>query len=56
MPFEVGAEVDLRLDLPSVTGEIRVVRVVFTVCSSRPAKGLGWRMGGTLVPASDSRR
>ncbi|MGD0392026.1 MAG: glycosyltransferase family 2 protein [Acidimicrobiales bacterium] len=53
-PFEVGAEVDLRLDLPSVAGEIRVVRVVFTVCSSRPAPGLGWRMGGTLFPASDA--
>jgi hypothetical protein len=52
-PFEVGAEVDLRLDLPTVAGAIQVVRVVFTVCSSRPIKGLGWRMGGTLVPAGD---
>jgi cellulose synthase (UDP-forming) len=52
--IEVGSAVDLRLDLPSVNGRIRVVRVTFTVCSSRLAKGLGWRMGGTLVPCSDA--
>ena len=55
-PLEVGAEVDLRLDLPSVTGEIRVVRVVFTVCSSRPAKGARVADGRHARPVDRRRR
>ncbi len=46
----VGSAVDLSIDLPQVDGDIREVRVRFTVCSCRPADGLGWRMGGTLTP------
>jgi cellulose synthase (UDP-forming) len=52
--LEVGTEVGLHLDLPTVSGEVRTVRVRFTVCSCRPAKGLGWRMGGTLTPVTDA--
>jgi cellulose synthase (UDP-forming) len=49
-PVEVGTVVELRLDLPGVGGEMREVRVHFTVCSCRRAEGAGWRMGGTLTP------
>ncbi len=49
-PIEVGAEVDLHLDLPTVDGEIHTVRVTLTVCSCRRDPDLGWRIGGTLVP------
>ena len=52
--IEEGTEVGLRMDLPGVDGEIRGVRVGFTVCSSRAAEGSGWRMGGTLVPSSEA--
>ena len=51
-PLAVGEEVALRLGLPSVDGDIRDVQVRFSVCSSRRADGLGWRMGGTLTPAT----
>jgi hypothetical protein len=49
-PIEVGSEVQLHLDLPGIGGEARDIRVAFTICSCRPAEGLGWRMGGTLSP------
>jgi cellulose synthase (UDP-forming) len=52
-PIEVGSEVSLHLDLPGVDGEIRTIRVVYTICSSRRAGGLGWRMGGTLTPLTE---
>jgi cellulose synthase (UDP-forming) len=52
--IEVGTEVGLRLELPSVSGEVRDVRVRFTIASSRPAEGLGWRMGGTLTPVTEA--
>jgi cellulose synthase (UDP-forming) len=52
--LEVGAEVGLRLDLPTVVGEMREVRVCFTVCSSRAAPDGGWRMGGTLAPVAEA--
>src|SRR3984957_12651705 len=50
--LEEGTEVGLRMDLPGVDGHLRAVRVSFHVSSSRPADGAGWRMGGTLVPAT----
>jgi hypothetical protein len=53
-PIEVGAEVGLRMDLPTVGGEVREVRVLFTICSSRPAPGAGCRMGGTLTPVTEA--
>jgi hypothetical protein len=49
-PIEVGSEVQLHLDLPGIGGESRGINVPFTICSCRPAEGLGWRMGGTLRP------
>jgi cellulose synthase (UDP-forming) len=52
--LEVGSKVDLSIDLPQVDGGMCEVNVRFTVCSSRPAEGLGWRMGGTLTPMSDA--
>jgi cellulose synthase (UDP-forming) len=51
--IELGTVVDLSMDLPLVGGDIRQVTVEFTVCSSRPAEGLGWRMGGTLTPKTE---
>jgi cellulose synthase (UDP-forming) len=53
-PIQVGSEVGLHLDLPAVDGNIRGVRVAFTICSCRHDIGLGWRMGGTLTPVSES--
>ncbi len=53
-PIEPGSEVGLRMDLPGVDGDIRVVRVGFTVRSCRATEGSGWRMGGTLVPSSEA--
>ena len=53
-PVEVGAEVALLLNLPTVDGDMRDVRVRFSICSTRPAKGLGWRMGGTLTPLTEA--
>ena len=53
-PIEAGTEVGLRMDLPGVDGNIRVVRVGFTVRSCRASEGSGWRMGGTLVPSSEA--
>ncbi len=53
-PIEAGTEVGLRMDLPGVDGNIRVVRVGFTVRSCRSSEGSGWRMGGTLVPSSEA--
>ena len=52
--LEEGTEVGLRMDLPGVDGHLRAVRVSFHVSSSRPADGAGWRMGGTLVPATEA--
>jgi cellulose synthase (UDP-forming) len=52
--LDPGTEVDLQLDLPTVDGDIRTVRVRFAVCSCRPARGGGWRMGGTLTPLTDA--
>jgi cellulose synthase (UDP-forming) len=52
--MELGSHVDLSIDLPTVDGDIREVCVQFTVCSCRPADGLGWRMGGTLVPMTET--
>jgi hypothetical protein len=52
--MDLGSEVELAIDLPTVDGDIREVRVQFTVCSCRLAEGLGWRMGGTLVPMSEA--
>ena len=53
-PIETGAEVGLHLDLPTVDGGVREVRVQLTVCSCREAPGLGWRMGGTLTPLTEA--
>jgi cellulose synthase (UDP-forming) len=53
-PAEVGSEVALHLGLPTMDGGLRDVRVTYSVCSTRPAKGLGWRMGGTLVPVTEA--
>jgi cellulose synthase (UDP-forming) len=52
--IDVGTEVGLHLDLPTVAGDVRTVRVRFTICSCRPVKGLGWRMGGTLTPTTEA--
>jgi hypothetical protein len=52
--LDVGEEVALRMDLPTVTGEMNEVQVRFTVCSSRPVEDLGWRMGGTLTPVTEA--
>jgi cellulose synthase (UDP-forming) len=52
--LEVGEEVALRMDLPTVTGAMSEVQVRFTVCSSRPVEDLGWRMGGTLTPVTQA--
>jgi len=53
-PLAVGQEVALRLSLPSVNGDMRDVQVTFSVCSTRNANELGWRMGGTLTPMTEA--
>ncbi len=53
-PVEVGSDLVLHLDLTDVYGDPHGVEVTFTVRSCRPAPDLGWRMGGTLTPASDA--
>lgn len=53
-PLEVGTEVSLELNLPMVDGDVAQVRVRFTVCSTRRDPDLGWRMGGTLTPVTES--
>jgi cellulose synthase (UDP-forming) len=53
-PIDVGSEVSLQLDLPGVDGGVRTVRVRYTICSSRPAEGHGWRMGGTITPVGEA--
>jgi cellulose synthase (UDP-forming) len=53
-PIDVGSEVRLQLDLPGVDGGVRTVRVRYTICSSRPAEGHGWRMGGTITPVGQA--
>ena len=53
-PLAVGEGVALRLGLPSVDGDMRDVQVKFSVCSTRKADGLGWRMGGTLTPMTEA--
>ena len=45
-----GAEVGLHLDLPTIEGGVKTVRVRLTVHSCRPDRDAGWRIGGTLVP------
>jgi cellulose synthase (UDP-forming) len=52
--IDVGTEVGLRLELPTVAGELSQVRVMFTIRSCRPAEDLGWRMGGTLTPLTEA--
>ncbi len=54
VPIDVGSEVGLQLDLPGVDGGVHTVRVRYTICSSRPADGHGWRMGGTITPVSEA--
>jgi cellulose synthase (UDP-forming) len=53
-PIDVGSEVSLQLDLPGVDGGVHTVRVRYTICSSRPAEGHGWRMGGTITPVDEA--
>ncbi len=53
-PIDVGSEVSLQLDLPGIDGGVRTVRVRYTICSSRPAEGHGWRMGGTITPVGEA--
>ena len=53
-PLEVGAMERLHLDLPMVDGAVRGADVRFTVRSCRSTDGRGWRMGGTIVPETDS--
>ena len=48
----VGSEVELRVDLPTVAGHLRPVRVGYTVWSCQPAGASGWRLGGSLSPRS----
>jgi cellulose synthase (UDP-forming) len=52
-PRDLGSDVRLHLDLPTVSGEIRGTEVTFTVHSCRQA-GQGWRMGGTLTPKTEA--
>jgi len=52
-PVEVGSDLALHLDLTDVHGDPHGVELTFTVRSCRPAPDLGWRMGGTLTPASE---
>ena len=47
--MDVGAEVELQLELPTVDGGVHTVRVCLTVRSCRPEQDAGWRIGGTLV-------
>jgi cellulose synthase (UDP-forming) len=49
-PIPVGSEVELRLDLPTVGGELRPARMAYTIWSCHPAGPSRWRMGGTLTP------
>jgi cellulose synthase (UDP-forming) len=53
-PLELGSEVGLRLDLPTLNGDIRSTEVRFAVHSCRHADGLGWRMGGSITPLTES--
>jgi hypothetical protein len=48
-PIPVGSEVELRLDLPTVAGDLRPARMAYTIWSCRPAGPSRWRMGGTLA-------
>ncbi len=51
-PIPVGSEVELRLELPTVAGELQPFRANFTVWSCHPADDAGWRIGGTLAPVT----
>ncbi len=53
-PVEVGASLELHLDLSDVHGDVHGVEVNVTVRSCRPAPDFGWRLGGTLTPASET--
>ncbi len=52
-PVAVGSDLRLHLDLTDVHGDAHGIEVCFTVRSCRPAPDLGWRMGGTLTPATE---
>jgi cellulose synthase (UDP-forming) len=52
-PLEVGAEIPLHLSLPTIDGDMRDVGLRFAICSTRPARDMGWRMGGTLTPLTE---
>ncbi len=49
----MGAEIPLHLSLAAVDGDIRDVGLLFAICSTRPARDGGWRMGGTLTPLTE---
>ncbi len=51
--LEVGAEIPLHLSLAAVDGNVRDVGLLFAICSTRPARDGGWRMGGTLTPLTE---
>ncbi len=53
-PVEVGGVLELHLDLSDVHGDVHGVEVNVTVRSCRPAPDFGWRLGGTLTPASET--
>jgi cellulose synthase (UDP-forming) len=51
--LEVGAEIPLHLSLPTIDGDMGDVGLLFAICSTRPARDGGWRMGGTLTPLTE---
>ena len=49
-PMPIGELADLQMELPSIHGRNRTVRVRFTVRSARSEGEDAWRVGGTLEP------
>ncbi len=52
IPLERGSTSDLRVKVPLSTGELRPMRLTFTVSSCRAVPDVGWRVGGALEARS----
>lgn len=57
-PVDLGAKVDLAVELPMMDGHVQTTRVWLTVTACRPdlQSEQGWRIGGTVQPESDLDR
>ena len=57
-PVDLGAKVDLAVELPMMDGHVQTTRLWLTVTACRPdlQSEQGWRIGGTVQPESDLDR